>query len=134
MKIIILFVLGCVFLNCCFGFNDQQFLRAVAIVETNNDDRAIGKAGERGRYQFMAATWGQYSKIPHTNCAAYPAEIERVAQTHLNWIKKTLKKNGYEISVDNCAAIWNAGWGNFRKGFQPKTYIRKVKANYESLF
>ena len=126
LGIFILFQLS----SCVNGMDDNVFLHAIATVETNRNNTAVGKAGERGQYQFMRATWEQYSKTPHSECARFPDEIERVAEAHLNWIKKTLTKNHIEISVENCAAIWNAGWGNFRKGFRPREYIRKVKAEY----
>lgn len=114
----------------CLAFNDDAFLHAIATVETNCDNSAVGKAGERSQYQFMRATWDQYSRISHAKCAQHPAEIERVAKTHLIWIKERLTKNGMTVNVENCAAIWNAGWGNYRKGFRPHKYIQKVKANY----
>lgn len=130
MKIIISLILVGLFITSCFGFDDQRFLAAIAVVETNNDNSAIGKAGERSKYQFMEATWNQYSNIPHARASEFPEEIERVANVHLNWIKSTLKKNKFGITVENCAAIWNAGWGNFKKGYRPKLYIQKVKNSY----
>lgn len=127
MKLILIFLLLC---TRCLAFDDTAFLRAIAIVETNNDNSAVGKAGERGKYQFMRATWDQYARVSHSECAKHPDEIERVARQHLNWIKKTLAKNGMTVNVENCAAIWNAGWGNFKRGFRPKAYINKVKMHY----
>lgn len=128
MKLILIFFLLCV--NNLSAFDDAAFLRAIAIVETNCDNSAVGKAGERSQYQFMRATWDQYSRISHAKCAQNPQEIERVANVHLQWIKQRLVKNHMEVSVENCAAVWNAGWGNYRKGFRPHKYIQKVKSHY----
>lgn len=112
------------------GFDDTSFLAAIAIVETGGDNSAVGKAGERSQYQFMRATWDQYARVSHAECAKHPDEIERVANLHLNWIKKTLAKNRMQVNVENCAAVWNAGWGNFKRGFRPHKYINKVKTHY----
>lgn len=127
MKLILVFLLLC---TRCLAFNDAAFLTAIAIVETNCDNSAVGKAGERSQYQFMRATWDQYARVSHAECAQHPDEIERVANLHLNWIKKTLTKNRMQVNVENCAAVWNAGWGNYRRGFRPRAYINKVKMHY----
>lgn len=44
--------------------NLLQILMAIALVESNNNDKAQGSYGERSRYQITKETWEEHSSIP----------------------------------------------------------------------
>jgi len=109
MRYALLLILFC---HSAFGFDADKFLHAIALVETNNRMDLVGASGERSRYQFMRATWEQYSRIPFERASVDVAEAERVAHAHLTWVQKTL---GDKATPYNVALVWNAGLGNFRR-------------------
>lgn len=113
------------------GVNTDRFLRAIAEIETGNNNALVGRAGERSKYQFMRATWEQYSLVPHGKISSvkYAAEIERVAKTHLNWIQSALRRHGYSVTVYNCAVVWNKGFTGFRR-YPDSEYGRAVENIY----
>lgn len=93
-------------------------LEAIAQVESGANDRAVGKAGERSRYQIRPRTWRQYS--PSRNYAD-PLLAAAVAQKHLDWLKTQFRNTRkFEPSDLDLAIAWQLGFEGYkRKGFDP---------------
>ncbi len=82
-------------------------LDALSMLETGDNDRAIGKAGEVSRYQLMPRTWQHYSQSrSYAN-----AEVARqVAARHLEALEtKFQARTGREPSDFDRYVLWNAG-------------------------
>lgn len=82
-------------------------LEAISMIESGNDDRAIGGAGEVSRYQIMPRVWRSY-----TSSRAYQnAEIStRIAQKHLEYLEGVFKsRTGREPTDFDRYVLWNAG-------------------------
>ena len=103
--------------------NFNVFKAAVCQVESGCNDGKIGTKGERGRYQFMEATWKQYTNLPHS-AAHVQSNSEMVMDKHCRWMMLALKRLGREVTVKNLALLHNAGYGNMER--------RTIKAsNYD---
>jgi soluble lytic murein transglycosylase-like protein len=85
----------------------NTLLLAISLVESDANDAAIGKSGERGRYQITARTWRQHSPYPHHN-AHNPVLSRQVATKHIEWIVKNLPMDKRQKPF-YVAAAWNAG-------------------------
>ena len=113
----------------------SAFKRAVCQVESGCDDAKVGLRGERGRYQFMEATWKQYTTLPHV-AAHVRANSEMVMDKHCRWMALALKKLGRETTVRNMALLHNAGYGNMERATVPAAsygYADRVAAIYGAL-
>lgn len=82
-------------------------LEALSQIETGNDDRAVGGAGEVSRYQIKPWIWRQYSDSD----AYFNRRIStRVAEQHLAGLAQIFRKctrrepNDFDLYV-----LWNAG-------------------------
>lgn len=101
------------------------FLEAVALVESGNNPRAVGLAGERGRFQMspaVVATSGGYS--------------QREALRHARWLERQLMAAGADLLVFNLALAWNAGATGALTGQAPESsydYARRVEQTYLAL-
>jgi len=82
-------------------------LEAISMIETGNNDRAVGMAGEVSRYQIMPAVWRCY-----TSSRAYQ-DIRisaQVAEIHLASLEASFRKNaGREPTDFDRYVLWNAG-------------------------
>lgn len=85
----------------------EHILAAIRIVETGNNRRSIGRAGERGAYQFRATTWRQHSREPFH--LAHSSHAEVVARRHFAWLAVRLEAAGRPADPYNIALAWNAG-------------------------
>ena len=91
-------------------------LLALSEIESGNNDAAIGKAGERGRYQIMEATWREhFPNDPHSN-AHKPDRAERAAKAILYWHEMNyLKATGRPASAKDIYAMWNLGFAGYQR-------------------
>ena len=109
----------------------DAFLKAVAQVETGGNRWAVGKAGERGLYQFSRATWHQHTKRSFM-LAHNIAVSHRIAVEHYEWIYHALARRGratpYWIAV-----AWNAGLSRALAREVPKS-TRKYARSVVNLF
>jgi hypothetical protein len=82
-------------------------LQAISMVESGNNDYAIGKAGEISRYQIKPKVWKVYSKsaaYTNTRISTY------VAEQHLQSLQKQFKAStGREATDFDCYVMWNGG-------------------------
>lgn len=82
-------------------------LEAISMIESGNNDQAIGGAGEVSRYQIMPRVWRSY-----TSSRAYQnTEISTlIAQKHLEYLESVFKsRTGREPTDFDRYVLWNAG-------------------------
>src|SRR5687768_2325540 len=92
---------------------------AISMIETADRDSAVGKAGERSRYQIMPRVWHSYtSSRDYKN----PQLARAVAERHLTVLEETYRKaTGREPSDFDRYVLWNGGPTYYAKiGFNPK--------------
>jgi len=115
-------------------------LASIAVVESNTDDAAIGKAGERGRYQLTRAVWEQVlppSRFHESDeefefGAHSPALSRYVAAKHIELtIIPELEKAGREVTPFAVASCWNAGITGYLKHDRGSKYAWRVVKEYE---
>lgn len=110
--------------------NSQQknlFLVAIALVETGNNNKLVGKLGEKSAWQIRPSTWKQFSKLPLNHSRN---ESLRVARCYLDYIickKKT-------TDVRTLAIYWNAGPWCKSVSKQTKNYAERVENIYDNLY
>ena len=82
-------------------------LEAISMIETGNNDAAVGDAGEVSRYQIMPRIWRQY-----TDSRAYQNKqlSTWVADQYLALLENTFRtRAGREPSDFDRYVLWNAG-------------------------
>lgn len=101
-------------------------LDAIAKVETGLNPDAVGRRGERSRFQIMPATWIRFSQTEqHT---ASLAETRRVARRVLAEIEKVHRRRGLRIDAYGLALGWNAGPWARRYSGATLDYAERVEA------
>jgi hypothetical protein len=123
------------------GFNsaaasDATLLEAIAMVESGQNRKAIGKAGERGMYQVGRDAWkdaeerlkaeGHY-RFPWSKWRDATAQ-DMVAASHLRWIRANFVRVGKpDPTPEQIAIVWNLGWsGAVARSFRPNDYALRV--------
>lgn len=106
-------------------------LFAIGSVESGNDDYAVSRTGDRGRFQISAAVWAEHSARPHTY-ATNRVESERVARAHIErCIVPEIRRRGLTVTVFRIAGSWNGGpRGHLDRG-RSKGYAARVEAMYK---
>lgn len=93
-------------------------LDCIAQVETNRNDRAVGKAGELSQYQISPDVWYQHRPNLNFFLACNGIRAQDCAMEHLMWLDKhipresPIEKDFREFALAWC---WNAGmliWKN----------------------
>gem|GEM_PF-816587 len=123
------------------GFNsaaasDAAFLEAVAQVESGQNRKAVGKAGERGMYQVNKAAWDDASaRLKAEGHYAFPwskwrdaTAQDMVAASHLRWIRANFHRLGMtDPTPEQLALVWNVGWTAARsRDFRANDYALRV--------
>ncbi len=110
-------------------------LEAISMIETGNNDTAVGGAGEVSRYQIMPKVWRQF-----TDSRAYRnTELSTwVAGQYLAWLEGNFRRQaGREASDFDRYVLWNAGLAYYeRVGFSAKRVhpvIRERAARFVNL-
>lgn len=104
----------------------DSILEAIAKVETGLSPNAVGRRGERSRFQIMPATWIRFSQADqHT---ASLAETRRVARRVLTEIEKVHRRRGLRIDAYGLALGWNAGPWAKRYTSATLDYAERVEA------
>lgn len=114
--------------------NFEILLAAIAIVESNNNDNAVGKAGERSRYQIMEYTWYKHSTMQFETFACHDPIAKLVAENELRDIVMSLHRARVDIDILSISACWNAGVTGYLKHHRGGEYARKVKLQYDKLY
>ncbi len=98
---------------------DSKRLYALGMIETGNDDRAIGAAGEVSRYQLAPPVWHSYSKsMDYRN----PEVALRVARLHWTYLAAYFKEKTGRMPDDyDMYVLWNTRQGYYaHKGFSKR--------------
>jgi hypothetical protein len=90
---------------------DSRRLNALGMIETGNDDRAVGAAGEVSRYQLAPPVWRSYSSsMDYRN----PAVSLQVARLHWNHLAAYFKeKTGHTPTDFDMYVLWNTRYGYY---------------------
>ena len=93
-------------------------LEAISLIETADEDRAIGQKGEVSRYQILPSVWREY-----TSATAYqnPRIASAVARQHVKRLDKYFReRTGRPAGDFDLYVMWNAGPGYYaQRGFLP---------------
>jgi len=123
------------------GFNaaaasDATLLESIAMVESGQNRKAIGKAGERGMYQMGKDAWtdanarlesqGHY----HYQWSKWRNDTaqDMTAASHLRWIRANFVRVGKpDPTPEQIAVVWNLGWSaSVSRRFAPNDYAIRV--------
>lgn len=118
----ILLVLALTFAAACHAATDSEIIFAIAGLETNHNPAAIGRAGERSEFQFIFATWREYTSVPFIKATTDPVLAGLVARAHLQRIRAELREYHRAQSVTNIGACWNGGLSCAWRGAVPAAY------------
>lgn len=105
---------------------DAKHLFALGMIETGNNDREIGAAGEVSRYQIHPAVWKVYSpSLEYTN----PEISLQVARQHWIYLVHYFKeKAGREPDDFDMYVLWNTKHGYYaRRGFSTRQISTVVR-------
>ena len=91
-------------------------LEALSMIESGDDDSAIGQAGEVSRYQIKPSVWHRYSA---SESYADQRTAGRVAGQHLTGLETTFRKaTRRQAGPFDLYVMWNAGPAYYaRRGF-----------------
>jgi len=98
---------------------DTKRVFALGMIETGNNDREIGAAGEVSRYQIHPAVWKVYSQsMEYTN----PDISLQVARQHWAYLNNYFReKAGREPEDFDMYVLWNTRYGYYaHKGFSQR--------------
>ena len=104
---------------------DASRVFALGMIETGNDDRGVGRAGEISRYQIHPAVWKAY-------CASRdyqnPEVSLEVARQHWATLSNYFKEKTTREPTDfDMYVLWNTRYGYYAgKGFDPRRLPRLV--------
>jgi hypothetical protein len=123
------------------GFNaaaaaEATLLECIAMVESGQNRKAVGKAGERGMYQVGKAAWDDANeRLKAEGHYAFPwskwrdaTAQDMVAASHLRWIRSNFHRLGMtDPTPEQMALVWNVGWSEARsRDFQANDYAFRV--------
>lgn len=102
--------------------NAGALLNAIAQVETGNQAHRVGRKGERGRCQFMQATWYRYTTADFRVWASRDSQLSRWVETaHMGYLCRKLFSPGQTPEPLLLAAAWRYG---------PGAAVRNVRGDY----
>lgn len=125
--------------------SDAALLDAIGEVETGHlaDQRkAIGRHGERGKYQMKASAWSDanaqlkaegrptYHWLQWRDATAQ----DMMACAYLRWLRRRFKAEGYDTPTpEQLAGAWNRGFDGAKSyGFRPNHYAVRVANLFDS--
>jgi hypothetical protein len=94
-------------------------LEALSMIESGNNDRAVGRAGEVSRYQILPKVWRQYTQSRAYRDSTLAA---LVAEQHLQFLESRFRVHTGEKPSDfDQYVMWNAGVTYYKRaGFNPR--------------
>lgn len=107
MKPGLLMLIGCLGLSSSMAAQiPTHYIRAIAEVESGDDDGAVGPNGERTRYQVLPKVWAEYSRTPIRS--ASPKHATDVAREILSdrW-DRFVSRHGRRPSDEEVYALWH---------------------------
>jgi hypothetical protein len=108
-------------------------LDAISMIETGNNDRAVGRAGEVSRYQIRPEVWQQYSEsVAYGNRQI----ASTVAEKHMLYLESVFRARTGRAPTDfDLYVLWNAGAGYYaRIGFSSERVGRVIRDRAERYF
>lgn len=111
-------------------------LRAISAIESNDNDKAVGADGERGRYQLTFAVWRRHMGKESYSNAFKPNRAKACAILQLHDLKAKFRKrfNRYP-SAQELYAMWRLGYaGLLRRGLHVPKSIKDSCERYENLY
>ncbi len=107
----------CVIFTVVLGvFGAQAALRpleALSMIESGNNDDAVGPVGEVSRFQIRPFVWKQYSGSENYQD---PRAASAVARRHVQFLRNAFRsKTGRSPSNFDLYVMWNAGIGYYEK-------------------
>lgn len=115
------------------GIDMGRVADQLAQVETAGRDGAIGRGGERGRYQLSLPVWLQHRGSQPFELAHDAAISRQVTIEHLAWLVTRLELAGAPVTVFNLALAWNAGSAAVARGrtlSRQRDYAQRVANLY----
>ena len=101
-------------------------LDAISMIESGDNDRAIGGAGEVSRYQIKPVVWELYS-----DSTAYqnPRLSAKVAEQYLATLEAAFQKRTGRVPTDfDSYVLWNGGLAYYaQRGFSADRVSAKVR-------
>ena len=127
----------------------STFILAIALVESGNNPKAVGKHGELSEYQITRLVWKRYAPAePFTRENAKRRKVSRyVAFNHADELEKKALRLMFEVYlwgggereiVQLCAAGWHRGEAYMRRpwshwGKETRDYADRVWNVYQQL-
>jgi hypothetical protein len=98
---------------------DAKRLFALGMIESGNDDRGVGPAGEVSRYQIQPSVWKTYSE---SRDYREPELARSVACQHWNYLVGYFsEKTGRAPTDSDMYILWNTRFGYYAsKGFDSR--------------
>ncbi len=100
----------------------DAIILALAIAESGCDDKAIGRLGERTRWQIMPATWSAYSKVPIRRASVQ--EAERVARAI--WLDEFERSRQFLKRTPTVTEVYLSWRMGYPKARRAKFDLRRV--------
>lgn len=112
-KVIVLLMLTAV--SASAGYSK---LEALSLIESGNNDAAVGSLGEVSRYQIRPYIWREYSASRSWRDSRVSAQV---AENHLKNLEETFVRRAGRAPTDfDSYVLWNAGAAYYAKvGFSP---------------
>jgi len=112
-KVIVLLMLSVI--SASAGYSK---LEALSLIESGNNDAAVGSLGEVSRYQIRPYIWREYSASRSWRDSRVYAQV---AENHLKSLEETFLKRAGRAPTDfDSYVLWNAGAAYYAKvGFAP---------------
>jgi hypothetical protein len=112
-KVIVLLMLSV--LSASAGYSK---LEALSLIESGNNDAAVGSLGEVSRYQIRPYIWREYSASRSWRDSRVSAQV---AENHLKNLEETFVRRAGRAPTDfDSYVLWNAGAAYYAKvGFSP---------------
>ena len=108
------------------GWAGLSKLEAIGMIESGNNDRAVGSAGEISRFQIKPSVWRQYSPTPaYRNVTA----SGQVAEKHLATLEAGFRARAGRAPSDfDLYVLWNAGPAYYQRlGFSAARVHRIIR-------
>ena len=106
----------------------ELLVSVIGLVETGDDDTAIGKDGERGRYQIMEGVWYSHTTLPFTH-AHMLCHAVTIAKRHVQRLATQVPNSPYDLAL-----AWHCGVRGSRKPTKTsKDYASRVANLYTEI-
>lgn len=113
----------------------NTLLLALALVESNNNDYAVGSSGERSRYQITERVWKQHTKYDFKKWAHQKGTARTVAICHVKWLQAHVPKC-YHDDPYYLALCWRYGRSGASKRYwhyHQNSYAQRVANIYHAI-